>query len=134
MVDKVKFGDEKQWGLLVKTWATGQDRIQNGHDFSQKPRTIAEFKQQTDWAGAAAIVPDSVTGIVFVQGDASTLVIRLPPASMILAAEQGLAQGIPYELPSFYSTDAFNNAQPHIDDLLSFHAKRIGEYTINNCQ
>jgi hypothetical protein len=37
-------------------------------------------------------------------------------------------------LPSFYSTDAFNNAQPVIADLLSFHAKRIGEYTINNCQ
>ena len=53
-------------------------------------------------------MPDRLTRLDMVQGDDVTLVVRLPPAQMIVDSEHVLAElgsvsvGSPYPLPGFY--------------------------------
>jgi hypothetical protein len=63
-------------------------------------------------------------------------VLRIPDGRQILEAERQLERG-GYFLPPFYR-DAFNHVEPTpLPDAaarLVFHAQRIGDYTISNCQ
>jgi hypothetical protein len=84
---------------------------------------------------------DEPIGFVLVQVSPESFVLRLPSKEMIHRSEAALtgsggAAALDYALPPFY-TVAFGNAQMVPMDApakMAFHAKRIGEYTINTCQ
>jgi len=131
---KLNITDWERWGKLVKTWATGSNTyLQDGHSYPV-PRNLQELKDQMAQARAGT-VPQHFTSLQFVSldGDA-TLVIYLPPAQAITDAEADLRSTGFYPLPPFYRDDAWHGENPSIADLEKFHAKRIGEYTINYCQ
>ena len=133
-IERIVIKNFQRWGQLVKTWSTGVNHIKDGNEYPI-PKTMAEFTQQLSDAGCQATVPASYTTIEVVQGDLQKLIIRLPPKVMIEAAEEELTQSQDaYPLPVFYSERAFNGQPPQIDDKLTFHDMRIGDYTISNCR
>ena len=150
-VEKVEIKDYEAWGRLVKTWATGANYLVKdasgkfvdppvpapaGANAHPRPTSIDEFKSQAINAGAIAntgAVPASITSIAFVQGDMSTLVIRLPAPGRIAASEAAIASGDTYELSPIYQAFAFGNTQPNIANPLIFNHMSIGDYTIRNC-
>ncbi len=134
MSDQPTVENFEQWGRLIKTWATGVDHIRNGNSYP-RPTTIEELRAQAANAGAILTMPDTYTDLTLVQGDRQHLVLRLPAKDILEAAEVELGTpGARYLLPSFYSTEAFNDARPDIEDPMRFHDMRIGDYTISNCR
>ena len=139
-LDRVTVGDFAAWGRLVKTWATGHDYLMDGHAYPL-PRNIDEFKAQVKQAGCRMTIPARLTKLDIVQGDDSTLVVRLPPGQMVLESEQKLAAmgnhngGAAYPMPAFYYSAWPDHPPIKFDGarLQLFHNERIGEYTINNC-
>jgi hypothetical protein len=137
---RVTVGNFKKWGLLVKTWATGIDHVQDGTAYPM-PTTLGEFREQVKRAGADMTIPERITALQMVPGDDHTLVVRLPPGQMILDSEAKLTEdgshpgGEKYPLPEFYARLWYGKPQMACGtkDLLDVHAERIGEYTINNC-
>jgi hypothetical protein len=93
--------------------------------------------------------PGNVTNVVIVQGDTTTLVLRLPPKLKLQQSEKALLAGAPYEIPPFYATyfaaagwvapgagakhRAPAGAEPAPADILKLQANRIGDYTMSNC-
>ena len=139
-MERVVVKNFEMWGRLVKTWATGDDYVHDGNSYP-RPTDLAEFKRQVLQANCQMTIPDRLTKLDMVQGDDVTLVVRLPPAQMIVDSEHVLAElgsvavGSPYPLPTFYR-DAWGIQQQvnlSASQLLLFHNERIGEYTINNC-
>lgn len=124
---KVKPGDEKLWGNLVKAWAKGQ---------KAKPANLDELKQQIQDMGMQdPDCPSFITGLVFIQNDRHILTIRLPPAKLIEAGEE-LIKADPdgaYKLPDYYRA-FFRDPPPPLSEKLEMHAARIGEYAVNSCQ
>ncbi len=125
-------------GKLIKTWATGKNYVDpTNKEHYPVPRDLAELKDQLKRAGAGAVIPERITKLQIVMPDMQTLVLRIPPAELILDSEKELQSGGSYRLPAFYSKDAFGGAPAHLpkgEALLDFHAKRIGDYSIANCQ
>ncbi len=123
----------EQWGKLVKTWATGDDYVQNGKAY-ERPTTLPRLIEQMNDAGVGPVIPSRITSIQLVQVDMNTLVIKLPPREMIKAAEAHLQTGGAYRFPQFYSR-VFNSV-PTVPpgDGMKVHAERIGDYTITLCQ
>jgi hypothetical protein len=131
------------WGKLIKTWATGKNYFKDGKQYPV-PNTLAAFREQLLQANVKMTIPDWVQSIQFVQGYDQSLIVRLPPKEMVVAAEKELedlarAHGgqAAYPLPEFYGKEAWSAKRQtkfDIDELLTFHCERIGEYTINNCQ
>jgi hypothetical protein len=130
----------RNWGRLVKTWATGEDHVKDGNQYP-RPTNLEEFKRQIDQAKCGLTVPKEVTKFRLIQGDYDTLVVRLPPGEMVKASEERIAKlgshpgGARYPLPPFY-LEAWDNHPPKTfdkDELLAFNDERVGEYTINNC-
>ncbi len=125
----------ENWGKLVKTWATGEDYIQNGHKYPV-PKTLSEVKQQLAAANTGLTLPARVRKLKVVVGRSDTLLLRLPPPDLVRASETRLAQQ-DYPLPPFY-IDHFNGAVPmplpDKEARMKFHAKRIGDYSIAHCQ
>jgi hypothetical protein len=131
------------WGKLIKTWSTGKNYFNDGRNYPV-PNTLAAFREQLKQANVRMTIPDWAQSVLFVQDYDQSLVVRLPPKDLVEAAENDLealvrAHGghVAYPMPKFYANEAFAK-QPQakfgIDELLSFHCERIGEYTINNCQ
>ena len=138
---RVVVGDFMNWGKLVKTWATGKDYMQDGNAYP-RPQNLDEFRAQVEMAGCDMDIPPRITKFQLIPGDAETLVVRLPPGEMIEDSERvidmlvGALRTSKYPLPKFYDK-AWGKRQQQVsfkkEDLLCFHAMRIGEYTINNC-
>jgi len=127
----------ERWGKLIKTWATGQSFFMDdvppiAIEQLPVPRTLAEFKAQCDLVRAEVTVPPGVVGLTVIQHTADTLLIRLPPKSLVLRkhAELG-ASGGTYPFPDFYQR--FGGIQLTPADKLKIHASRIGDYTISIC-
>lgn len=131
--ERVQITNFERWGKLIKTWATGQDYLQDGHEYPV-PGTLKELKEQCSRAQVGATIPDRITGLQVVQMNTETLLIRLPPKEGIKDSEARLAAGATYMLPPFYKR-VFEGQDPTIPDAdrLKFHAERIGDYTIGNC-
>ncbi|SDR59903.1 hypothetical protein SAMN05444161_7212 [Rhizobiales bacterium GAS191] len=130
------------WGKLIKTWSTGENYFNDGKSYPV-PNTLAAFREQLKQANVKMTIPDWAQSVLFVQDYGQSLVVRLPPKEMVAAAEDelkalGQAKGghAAYPMPEFYGKEAFAK-QPQakfgVDELLSFHCERIGEYTINYC-
>jgi hypothetical protein len=125
-VNIFKVSNFENWGNLIKAWARGQEPL---------PRTRAEFEQQCQAKQVGAQFPPEMKTVQFVQCNIETLLVRLPPASMLDAAEADLKAGGTYDFPDFYSTDAFGGKAASVAPAvaLKFNAERIGDYTIGNC-
>jgi hypothetical protein len=127
---QIQITDFEKWGNLIKSWATGENRLGDGHKYAL-PKTPQELKEQMARAGVGGRVSDEVKSIQFITQDSETLVIVLPPGEAIRKAERDLDNGQPYPLPIFYKL-AFGGADVKVD-WKTFNAQRLGEYVINNC-
>lgn len=138
--DSVSF---ENWGTLVKTWVTGTNSIPASKD-SLKPlgaMTKEQFQSVLSNAGVTMTIPDKVTTFVFVQDDESTVIVRVP-SKKVVEGIQGQLEALakagaeaPYPLPTFYTENWPPLVQHNLnmDELLTMHCQRIGEYTINTC-
>ena len=130
----------ENWGKLVKSWATGRNYFGTafaGNDPKQAPphpKTLAELKQQCDWANVGITVDKSVVGLVLVQSDDTTLLVRLPPRALIEEVEESIQKDHKnYPLPSFYNE--FWGTGPGLTqgNVMKFHAQSLGNYSVMQC-
>ena len=126
----------ERWGDLIKAWTTGRPHRANNKPYPV-PRTLKELKDQCAELQIGLNLPDFVKDLVVYSHEKSTLVVRLPPKDLVEASEaQLLKPGASYRLPPFYA-DALgvSGTTPQFgskDEVLDFHARRIGDYTISN--
>ncbi|QCI67605.1 hypothetical protein [Phreatobacter stygius] len=142
-IKRLKITNYEALGLLVKTWATGENRLDKPGRFLPIPKTIAEFTGMLVHSGATtqlavdewlASFDGSMKRITFVQSTPEELVIRLPMRKMLEDTEKQIDMpGFYYPLPAFYSVDFFAGAPESINDYWRTHAERIGDYTIAQC-
>jgi hypothetical protein len=124
---KVKPGDEKAWGKLVKRWARGEQAI---------PRDLAELKDQIDKAGMREPdCPSFITDLAIIQNPRNVLTIRIPPKELINTGEDKVMANLtqPYPLPEFYNA-FFRDPPPVGEEKRDLHSARIGEYAVNSCE
>src|SRR3954462_10111097 len=131
-IERLQVTNHERWGKLVKTWATGQNYMDDDNTYPL-PETMDEFKEQLAKAQVFATVPERFKQIQFVSSDQETILARPPPKVMIEDSEALLNKPPPpYPLPPFYKR-LFNGIDPVIleDEKFRVHAKRIGNYTIS---
>lgn len=134
MGNKLEISDEILWGKLVKSWATGRNYIVQGGAVPKIPRTMDELQAQATDIGLTIRFPDGMTGLAVISYSPHTVVLKLPPKSMVEETEQELQAGNSYPWPAMY--DNFYNAPLPAMDLakrMDLHAARIGDYSIRNC-
>jgi hypothetical protein len=121
-IERLQVTNHERWGKLVKTWATGNNYLEDDNEYPL-PVTMDEFKEQLAKAQVFATVPERFKQIQFVSSDQETILVRLPPKP-----------GATYPLPPFYKR-LFNGIDPVIpeDEKFRVHAERIGDYTISIC-
>jgi hypothetical protein len=154
---RIKTNNPFEMGRLLKTWATGRNYVDNpqfpipGPDNGVHPRptSFAEFVDQCSRSGVTLTYDDTADtpvtatdqmGFVMLQGDTSTLVIRLSPKGYIDKSEQVLIDSAPgfYNITQFYKdTLVDTTVKPAKVDTtlhkLETHAASIGDYTIRTC-
>ena len=133
-IERLVVTNHERWGQLVKTWATGNNYLENDNEYPI-PESVDEFKAQLAKAQVFMTVPERFKHIKFVAQDHDTIVVRLPPKMMIADSEELLNKpGATYPLPPFYKR-LFNGIDPVIpeDEKFRVHAERIGDYTISAC-
>jgi hypothetical protein len=153
---RIKTTTPFEMGKLLKTWATGRNYVDNqqfpipGPDDGSHPRptSFKEFVEQSIAAGVQLIYDDAgdtpvaatdQMGFVMLQGDTSTLVIRLSPKGYIDKSEQVLINAGPgYNLTKFYVDILVDpTVKPEKVDTplhkLETHAAAIADYTIRTC-
>ena len=125
----------ENWGRLMKTWATGEDYVKNGHEFPV-PQTLDEVRWQLAAAQTGLELPARIQCLQVVVGRSDTLLLRLPPPDLVKGSEARLAAE-DYALPAFYNEHYDGQAPTPLADKaarMRFHAQRIGDYSIANCQ
>ena len=106
--------------------------------------SAAKFEDLLKKAGIAAVnYPPGTNEVIIVQGNANTMVIRLPPTSVLKASEANLVAGGIYPMLPFYdplySPPGGPIARPRLPALpdrkgvMELHANRIGDYTMGLC-
>jgi len=140
-IERVQIKHWKKWGYLVKSWSTGHNYFDKPYGDQPPdqappiPKTLDELKAQCLWAGVGITIPARITSLCVRQGDEVTLFVRLPDKTMLLDTEQLIkADPKAYPLPTFY--DYFwGDEQPYLDrdNVMRFHASRIGDYSIAQC-
>lgn len=133
-MDRVQITNDTEWGLLVKTWATGKNYLEDARSYPH-PATLDEFIVQCRDAqvGLVTPLPDHIKSVMVIQASKEVLLIKLPPKEMVLDSEKML-ETKPYNLPPMYK--AVFGTDPNLPDLkakLKFHAERIGDYTLTIC-
>lgn len=142
MTQRMEILDAATWGKLVMSWSTGVSYLANGYLPPRLPRDLAEFHAQCQAAagvpGADANplvrLPSTTTAIAFVQYSPETLVVKLPPAATVAAAEARLENGT-YPIPPFYNRAYHQNLDmTDPERKKEFQAERIGDYSISSCK
>jgi hypothetical protein len=129
--NRIRITTPLEWGKLVKSWATGRSYFHPGQPAPPIPQTLEELKQQCKDFDIVIEIPETITGLAFLQYSAETLSVRLPPKSLIDQSE-AILEVANYELPAFY--EAFFNDPPLTrEKKRGFHACRLGEYSVNSC-
>lgn len=88
--------------------------------------------------------PPKTAQVIIVQGDETTMVIRLPPTAVLQESERNLLKGGAYPTPSFYEplfADPNGGPIPSANPpttankagIMDLHANRIGDYTMGLC-
>jgi hypothetical protein len=125
------------WGNLVKSWATGVNRLGDGNNYPVPWTDLQAFKDQCAMAGVGATIPSYVHAVQLVQTPViSTLLLRLPARELVLDSEQILGQpNARYTIPEFYNRIFNVQVSPIVPpaDSMRVHAERIGDYTLSNC-
>src|SRR5258708_13034868 len=85
-IERLQVTNHERWGLLVKTWATGNNYLEDENEYPL-PETMDEFKEQLAKAQVFATVPERFTQIKFVSSDQETILVRLPPKVIIPDSE-----------------------------------------------
>jgi hypothetical protein len=130
-------------GKLIKQWTKGErplpvkdhlDTIVNGGEDTVWEGDLDAFRTILNDAAVGPTIDNGITKLRFVSHPADTLIIRLPPLSMLLAHEADLKVK-PYMMPIFYGTVGAPGAQDDASeaDKFAFDDERIGDYTIANC-
>jgi hypothetical protein len=154
---RIRTDNPFEMGKLLKTWATGRNYVDKpqfpipGPDNGLHPRPVSfsEFVTQCtdngvvltyDDAGGTPVEATDQMGFVMLQGDTSTLVIRLSPKGYIDKSEQVLINSPPgtWNLTQFYKDIIIDpTVKPTKIDTslhkLETHAAAIGDYTIRTC-
>jgi len=133
-LDRLRFANIERFGKLVKTWATGKNYLADGNVYAV-PENLDEFRRQNAEAQTGVHIPDWATKVKFVPCESDTIVIRIPPKHFIEDSEERLNQpGATYPLPDAYK-QIFGGLDPVIakENILDFHACRIGDYTSTLC-
>jgi hypothetical protein len=137
-LNRMRVTNWARWGDLIKCWSTGRPHRANKKSYPV-PRSLDELRAQCKDLNIGLNVPDYVKNLVVYTHERTTLVIRVPPADFVMESEKHLLKkGSKYNLPSFYA-DAFGMQGevpdfPNAESVLDFHASRIGDYSISNCQ
>jgi hypothetical protein len=130
-----------KWGKLVRGWVFSA---------ATRPADTAAMQAQMDAAGVVGSVPGQPgppRPVKFVQFNygADDWIFPLPAKEMVIEDEAELAKIAAhppgqrqYPLPSFYAI-AFGGApmvdvEPSNNAMLDFGTRRLGEYTILECQ
>ena len=122
-LERPRIVNYEAFGEKIKCWAKGVEPL---------PKTMDEFKAQMAAANVGCQMPASYKKLKFVQGNAETLVIRLPERALLEDSEAHLAEpGSDYPMPPVY--ERVFQTKPKIDDKMAFHAARVGDYTISMC-
>lgn len=106
--------------------------------------SVGEFTTLLEKAGIfSATYPPNTTEVIVLRGDANTMVIRLPPTSVLKASEDNLLAGGAYPVFTFYEPlyKQENAPPPHAqpptlpdkEGIMKLHANRIGDYTMGLC-
>jgi hypothetical protein len=98
--------------------------------------TAEEFTTRVAAAGVSITsMPAQYTHVIILQGNVSTMVMRLPPKDTLQGSEDDLLNGTTYPFRSFYGNLYGGPPHPPTDQagIMELHANRIGEYTLNNC-
>jgi hypothetical protein len=120
------------WGKLVKSWATGDNRVNPNEPPIPVPRTVQEMKDQMFAAGMKDFhIPARIKQVQFVPYAYDVLVIKLAPKQMIVDGENYVTTAIKYPLPDFYD-DHYQKPLPPTDNR-RLHDQRVGDYTIRAC-
>lgn len=136
--DAVVIRDEdiEKWGLLVKTWATGVNKLEDGKAYPI-PQSLQELTDQMTAAGMIEfVIPPRIKAVQFSQYNLEVFYIRLPPKLALEANEEKLKNGEPYVLRSFYRRIYIDQGGPENipqNEKLKVHAERIGDYTMSAC-
>jgi hypothetical protein len=130
--DLFQVRDLVKWGYLVKMWSTQE--AYPGVPVMPLPRTINDLKKQCEAVGLEVTVPESLTGLSVSIHSPEVLYIRLPPASMIKTAEDYLRDPRT-DYPDLPIYNMYSSTPFHIpkEEKLEFHAARIGDYTLSQC-
>jgi hypothetical protein len=152
MIERFEITDFEKWGKLVRSWATGKNRLEDGKPDNAYPipTGLVQFTQQCVAAGVGATIPGYVTDVQFVQAGRpgpqtinaptiGTMVFRLPPKELVEDSENQLLGGsASYTIPKFYNRifgkPGGPTAPTTASEIMKLHAERIGEYTMNVCQ
>jgi hypothetical protein len=136
----LKITNWDNWGKLVKTWATGDNASDNTTRMTNGtypwPTTIHELKHQMEKAGAGT-VPANFVAVQFVQMSAQLLIIALPAAPDIVAAEtkiRNIQQPDYYTVARFYKDDCGGvELKCTYGQNMTFNNQRVGEYVVSYC-
>lgn len=103
--------------------------------------TAVQFVDALQAAGIHdTVLPSAVRNIVIIQGNESTMVIRLPPRAHLQQSERDLRTDV-YAIPEFYNALYTQEDGPERNPIMpsrypekmQLHSNRVGEYTLNNC-
>src|SRR5665213_395816 len=86
-IERLVVTNHERWGQLVKTWATGNNYLEDDNEYPI-PESVDEFKAQLAKAQVFMTVPERFKHIKFVAQDQDTIVVRLPPKMMIADSEE----------------------------------------------
>ncbi|BAT61467.1 hypothetical protein GJW-30_1_04024 [Variibacter gotjawalensis] len=136
MATEMKISDDIRWGKIVKSWATGKNYVNPNDPPLTLPRTQPELVAMCLELGVTITFPDEQDGLAIIQYSPQTVVLKLPPKTMVEATERKFdGANAEYPMPPFYSK--FFRADFPTDlskeDLLDLHAARIGDYAVRNC-
>jgi len=143
-MNRMVVDDYEKWGNLVKNWAKNPGTA---------PRSVDALREACEAAGVTISLPEEVTEVEPVEYKPNKLVLKLPPATLVMRAEEELsADSAEYTyLPDFYAETFRRELERSLargegpklrtiptlstkEERLKFQAERIGDYTISMCQ
>jgi hypothetical protein len=119
--------DWRKWGELVRSWIFNP---------SSRPNNTVDMQNQINSNYIAATVPGPKREVKFYDYDDTKLNMPMPTEKMVTDDETSLVGPSQYPLPNFYPI-AFGGAGEvnlSSSELLAFCRRRLGEYTIQECQ
>jgi hypothetical protein len=132
LAERFTVDDLVKWGNMVKMWSTRE--AYPDVPVMPVPQTLNDLKKQAAAVGLAITIPAHVKGLSVAQYSPEVLYLRLPPAAMVKDSEAFLYDPrTDYPVPAIYNM--YNPVAFEVPkaEKLTFHAARIGDYSIAQC-